>query len=176
VSAPARAPLLALVLVAAVTALLCALGLAWQRDRHAVWERPGWSPRRFVLLDGGPESSKPAERHVVAVNPLCPHCVESLDEVVARRRAGDGRYVIAALIVDTPERPRWGVPMRLGEDETWWDSTGVWRRRWGHRVYGEVLVFDTDGTWVRTLPQTASLPPHLDVDPAKGLGVPPDDL
>lgn len=174
--ARARPPRAALAIVAIVLALVCALGLVWLRDRHAGWKRPRWSPETFTLLEGDGRASVAAERHVVAVNPLCPHCVESLDLAVARRLEAGAAHRIAVLIVDTPERPRWGVQPGRGEDEVWWDAAGVWRRRWGHRVYGEVLVFDAAGTWLRTLPPPRARPPHLDVDPRAGLGVPPDDL
>ena len=40
----------------------------------------------------------------------------------------------------------------LPADETRWDSSQHWRRRWGHRVYGEVLCFEPDGRLRRTLP------------------------
>jgi hypothetical protein len=28
----------------------------------------------------------------------------------------------------------------------------VWRERWGHRLYGELLVFDRDGRLLETRP------------------------
>jgi len=176
VKAPARSPRSAVAVVAIAVVLFCGLGLAWQRDRRLAWERPRWTAGLFEPLAGGPDAIAPAERHVVAVNPLCPHCLVSLDEAVWRRRDAGAGHRIAVLIVDTAERPRWGVRPDRGEDEVWWDAAGVWRRRWGHRVYGEVLVFDAAGKWLRTLPPPSERPPHLDVDPGKGLGVPPDDL
>ncbi len=34
----------------------------------------------------------------------------------------------------------------------WWDARGDWRRRWGHRVYGEVMSCDRAGRFLGTRP------------------------
>ena len=60
--------------------------------------------------------------------------------------------------MDTRRRPSAATVATLGADELRWDSTGTWRHRWGHRVYGETLCFDRAGNFVRALaPLTDSL-------------------
>jgi hypothetical protein len=164
---------------------LVALGAAWRLDRARGWETPRWDPDRFVLIrdaahreGNGGHTSEPdlpvaGERWVVAIQPLCPHCRESLSRLVAARARHEDPVEIEALIVDSSRRPLTTILAETGVDRVWWDERNDWRRRWGHRVYGEILIFDTNGAHVR------SLPPLLDggedpLDPA--LGVPPDDL
>ena len=164
---------------------LAALGAAWHLDRARGWETPRWDPARLVLIrDGrahggsegralGPDPLAAGERWVVAIQPCCPHCRESLSRLVAARARHEDPVEIEALIVDTSRRPRATILGDTGVDRVWWDERNTWRRRWGHRVYGEILVFDPSGNCVR------SLPPPLDGgdDPlGPALGVPPDDL
>jgi hypothetical protein len=132
----------ALVLVA-----LAALGWRWHQERGQVWEPPGLGPP-LVLLRGPPADSSRGTR-LVAVNPDCRSCRQSLARTVARAAGADR---VGALIVDTPSRPGSAVLAGLRGSSVWWDAEGVWRRRWGHRIYGEVLCFDSKGRYVRTLP------------------------
>jgi hypothetical protein len=53
--------------------------------------------------------------------------------------------------VDVGRRPD---PLVVGsglDAGVWWDSLGTWRSRWGHRVYGETMVFAPGGALVRVL-------------------------
>ena len=122
---------------------LGALGLLWLADQRHGWERPQWEPRRFVpvLTSGGADTRPP---RVIAVQPGCPACLAGLEHAAARRPLLDARRMVA-LIVDWPRRPDTSFAQRLGVDEVWWDAHGVWRRRWGRRVYGEFYDFDRRG-------------------------------
>ena len=68
----------------------------------------------------------------------------------AVRRAGHPR--VGALVVDTPRRPGARALAALAAGPVWWDARDDWRRRWGHRVYGEVLCFDRHGRYLDTRP------------------------
>src|SRR5436853_337955 len=69
----------------------------------------------------------------------------------AVRRVGRAPVRVAAPVVDTKKRPPAATVEALAADELRWDSTGAWRHRWGHRVYGELLCFDRAGRFIRTL-------------------------
>jgi hypothetical protein len=75
--------------------------------------------------------------------------------LLARRERERLPVRVAALIVDTPRRPDAALGAELGADELWWDAAAIWRHRWGHRVYGEVLCFDSHGTYLRALAPSA---------------------
>src|SRR5262245_40419091 len=94
---------------------------------------------------------RPIETWAVAVNPRCELCRGSLARGLELRRAARAPVTLAALIVDTRQRPSAAAIEALGADELRWDSTGAWRHRWGHRVYGETLCFDRAGNFVRAL-------------------------
>ena len=134
----ATAALLALPLVA-----LGVLASVWLLDHTRPWEPPCWRTERFVLLAGALDPAYRGERWVVAVQPDCPHCMAETPLVAdSARRLG---IRVAALVVDTRSPPDPRRLAALGVDELWWDAQGVWRRRWGHRVYGELMRFDADG-------------------------------
>jgi hypothetical protein len=95
--------------------------------------------------------SAQAETWAVAVNPGCALCRGSLERAQAVRRLVRSPVRLAVLVVDSPHRPHSATVASLPADELRWDSTGAWRRRWGHRVYGELLCFDRAGRLVRTL-------------------------
>ena len=61
------------------------------------------------------------------------------------------REELIALIVDTPARPDARALRAIPPVPVWWDRGGVWRRRWGHRLYGELIQFDASGCFVQTL-------------------------
>jgi hypothetical protein len=132
-------PLLATAWIAATLML----GGLWLADRTRRWEEPRWPDPSFVALRGRPSTPGPAR--VMVVNPGCERCLASLRRTVAIR-AGTDRWI--ALIVDTPARPGARVLRQLPEMPVWWDRGGVWRGRWGHRVYGEILDFDAAGRLV----------------------------
>jgi hypothetical protein len=66
--------------------------------------------------------------------------------VVARRDREAVPPTLDALIVDAGTRPSPKALEPFRADGVWWDSSGVWRHAWGHRVYGEILRFAPDGT------------------------------
>ncbi len=132
-------------------AALVALGWLWHRDRTRAWEPPGLGAPLVLLreAEAGPDAGSAAETWLVAVNPECPHCL------VALRRLADCHVSgvrVGALVVDTPARPGAPVLAALPGAPVWWDAGGAWRRRWGHRVYGELLCFDARGRYLRTRP------------------------
>lgn len=139
-------------------ALFVALGAIWWRERTRRYEAPRW-PEPAVALLSAPEPGAPAPRWIVAVNPECPHCAARLAQL---RRDGSAAAVGAALgvlLVDVPRRPDSLVVGRGLAAGVWWDSAGVWRRRWGHRAYGETMVFGPAGALERVLAPTGETAP-----------------
>ena len=128
-------------------AALAALGWLHHADRARPRELPALGPP-LVLLRGAARDSS-GGLWLVAVNPACAHCLEQHARLVGC--AGRGPRV-GALLVDTPGRPGHALLARLGGGPVWWDADGSWRRRWGHRVYGEVLCFDARGRYRSTRP------------------------
>jgi hypothetical protein len=123
-------------------ALFAALGAFWWRDRTRHYDTPRW-PAASVAVLAPPDSGAAAERWIVAVNPDCAQCLRRLAELAGAS--------LGVLLVDTPHRPD---SLALGEGLAagiWWDSLGVWRRAWGHRAYGETMVFGPGGALVRVL-------------------------
>ncbi len=132
-------------------AALVALGALWRYDRMRAWERPRWDDARLITLQGAAGGGGAVETWAVAVNPDCARCRASLTRALAIRWSARAPVRVAALIVDTARRPASATLAALPADELRWDSTGAWRHRWGHRVYGELLCFDRSGGFVRTL-------------------------
>ena len=124
---------------------LAALGWLWHLDRTRVWQTPGLGAPLALVCAATADSS--AGTWLVAVNPDCPHCLQALARLAARPRRG---LRVGALIVDTPRRPGAATLAALRAAPLWWDARGDWRRRWGHRIYGEVLCFDPRGRYVGT--------------------------
>ena len=138
------------VLIGGAVCALIALGVVWHRDRARRWAEPRLAAPEIVALV--PASLEGAhELWLVALNPLCPHCRQHVARTAEAARARLG-VRIGVLVVDTPKPPTADALASLGVDGLWWDARGTWRRRWGHRVYGEVMVFDGAGRYVRTLP------------------------
>ncbi len=155
-------------LAAPLVLLVGALGAAWMADRQRDWGEPRWDPAVFVPLDTRDRDPVPTHEHwVVPVNPDCPHCSGHLERAAARRRAG---VTVQALVVDQRLRPARDVFGSARVDGVWWDSTGIWRNIWGHRLYGETLVFDRDGRLLTTMSPGAEV-----ARVSEGYGVPPDD-
>jgi len=131
-----------------------AFGAVWHRDRGRAWEPPRWDPAQFeVLRDSARRGEAFAETWAVVVNPQCPHCRASLARAIALRARPrvPPPMRLAVLLVDTAHRPDATTAAGPDVDQVWWDARGVWRGRWGHRVYGEVLCFDPAGRPLRTL-------------------------
>jgi hypothetical protein len=130
--------------------LFAALGAWWWRDRTRHYEAPRWPDARMAVLVP-PDSGAAPARWIVAVNPDCPACRRRLAEL---RRDGAAQLEGAALgvlLVDVRARPdsvAFGGELAAG---VWWDSLGTWRSRWGHRLYGETLVFGPGGALERVL-------------------------
>lgn len=138
-------PLLATAWIAATLLL----GALWFADRAHRWERPRWHSS-FVALRGGAGPAANGEGFVmVPVNPRCPRCIVTLRRLHAAWPARAQDRPLVALIVDAPARPGAWLLRALPPVPVWWDRDGVWRRRWGHRLYGELLVFDAAGEFVR---------------------------
>jgi len=136
------------------------LGAWWASDRTRRWERPRWSGESFDLLRAMPGVEPRGEaRWVIAVNPRCPSCLRALWRLHATWARHSEREELVALIVDTPARPDPRALRRLPPISVWWDRENRWRRRWGHRLYGELLQFDVSGRHLRTI--TANEAPRI---------------
>ena len=159
-----------LMLVAPLALILGVTGVLWMVDRQRDWGEPRWETRSFVPVDARHRGTVPThEQRIVPVNTDCPHCSGHLERATARRRNG---VTVHALVVDQRLRPPHDVFPDIEVDGVWWDSSGVWRHEWGHRLYGETLVFDRDGRLLTTLaPSTGAEIANADRD----YGVPPDD-
>jgi hypothetical protein len=140
--------------LAAGAALLGALVLGglWVRDRTHRWETPRWSESDFVRLRGGPGDDRAAAgTWVIAVNPRCARCMNTLSLVHAAWTRNRWPEALIVLIVDTSRRPGAAVVGAFPPGQVWWDRAGIWRRRWGHRIYGELIQFDGGGRIIRTV-------------------------
>lgn len=138
---------IALVLAAVIFA---ALGLFWQCERTRHYDTPAWPHESFVRLMA-PAETLPSERWIVAVNPECSHCLARLAELRRRSAAWTADRALGVLLVDVKQRPDSLVVGNNLDAGVWWDSLGAWRSRWGHRVYGETMVFAPDGALTRVL-------------------------
>lgn len=137
-------------LVAVASVAMLALYGLWHRDRSKNWDEPRWSAGEFVPLRAASlEGAR--ELWLIPVNPRCPHCRGHLAHAAAALKRGAGAR-LGILLVDTPQPPAASAFASVAVDGLWWDARETWRRRWGHRVYGEVLVFDAAGRYMRTMP------------------------
>jgi hypothetical protein len=127
-----------------------ALGMLWRADRARHWDRPAWNDRSFVRLKGDAERGEPV-RWVMAVNLGCPHCMKRLRATQTVWRERGWQPDLIALLVDTPRRMSPAELRAFPAAQVWWDARGIWRRRWGHRIYGEILHFDRSGRHLRTM-------------------------
>ena len=129
-----------------------ALAWAWHRDRAHPWEKPSWGEDRFVRLSVGQraDSGRPAT-WMMPVNPRCPHCLATLRYLYEEWLKHARSVRLVALIVDAPARPGMTVMRAMPPLAVWWDRDGVWRKRWGHRLYGELIEFDPAGRYLRTI-------------------------
>lgn len=127
-----------------------ALAALWLWDRSHRWETPRWEPARFAAMSDAPATTA-RERWVFAVNPICAHCRRRLAEVADSLASQPNVPALAALLVDVPARPDTVRLAAALPAAVYWDSARVWRERWGHRVYGEILIFDGSGRLLRTI-------------------------
>lgn len=132
---------------------LFATAIFWQQDRARAWEAPRWEPRAFERLLGPgrarpqPTGADTAETWVVAFHPLCRHCAGSVERV-SRIAANDpARPRVVLLVIDSARPLAETAARRHPTLQVCWDARQVWRRHWGHRVYGEVLRFGPDGSY-----------------------------
>lgn len=149
-----RTPLRWTMDIAAGAALVAvvALGAWWTSDRARRWEQPRWSRDGFVLLRGDPSTGPAAPTlWVVAVNPRCPGCLVTFRRLHAAWTGRARPEALAVLIVDSPARPGAAALRGIPAVPVWWDRENRWRRRWGHRLYGEVLEFEASGRYRRSI-------------------------
>ncbi len=132
-----------------VAASLVALAWLWTADRHRAWPAPRWEAAAFTALRSPAGPPDTLETWMVVVQPLCAHCAASLRATLQRRARTAPRPHVAVLLVDTPEplARRALAALPPGVERVAWDTRNVWRGRWGHRAYGEVLRFGADGRW-----------------------------
>jgi len=157
----------------ALLSLVCAaalmLGWAWHRDRTRHWDEPTLADATFEHLEAGQRTESGGRAAwMVPVNPRCPRCISMLRRLRSGwvRRGRAERLIV--LIVDTARRPgpEYDALLRaIPELPVWWDRDGVWRRRWGHRLYGELIEFDSAGRYLRTFPARDALPPLTSTAP-----------
>ncbi len=133
-----------------LAAALAALGWLRHADRARAREIPALGAP--LVLVHGAAAGADAETWLVAVNPECAHCLTARARLAARAGPDAGAPRVGVLLVDTPRRPGPARLAALGPGPVWWDERGAWRRRWGHRLYGEVLCFDRHGRYLATRP------------------------
>ena len=131
-----------------VATLCAALGGWWWVDRGRQFERPQWDENRFEAIGmSTTATSSDRETWVIAVNPDCSHCLTTLAAIADTMTVVPGAPRLFALVVDTRVRPAERTISHPRLDGVFWDREQVWRTRWGHRVYGELLRFDATGEW-----------------------------
>ena len=137
----------------ALAILFVFLGTVWVVDRERRYEPPRLVAERFEILRG-PAGVPSGARGIllVPVHPGCPHCLASWRRTMADCPGEPACEERVALLVDVAKPPAAAALARLGARAVWWDRGGVWRRRWGHRVYGERMRFDGSGIYLGTQP------------------------
>jgi hypothetical protein len=129
-------------------ASIVALVWLWNADRHRHWEEPRWERASFVVLrDRLRAPGDSADTWMVAYNQQCAHCRHNLARAARLRPTIRPAPHLAVLLIDTEAPLARHAAGALAADQVFWDSLAVWRRRWGHRVYGEVLRFDATGRY-----------------------------
>jgi hypothetical protein len=132
------------------------LGTLWMADRARRWDRPRLMAGAFETLRG-PAAPSRGSRGILLVplNPGCGHCLASWQRLVTSCPGEPWCEDRVALLVDVDRRPALSELTRLRARAIWWDRRGVWRRRWGHRIYGEQMRFDGSGSYLGTSPPLA---------------------
>ena len=143
---------------ALVALALAGLAWLWASDLQLPFEAPRWERSSFVVLrDRGEGEAR--ETWVVAFHPLCGHCRASLARVREAAAAIAPPPRVALLLVDAPAALAQRTARGLDVAQIFWDERDVWRRRWGHRLYGEVLRFGRDGRYQGPV-QLGAAPPR----------------
>lgn len=129
------------------------LGTVWMVDRGRRWESPRLSRGSFETLQG-PSAQARGSRGILLVplNLGCEHCLASWRRLMASCPGEPGCEDRVALLVDVDRRPLPSQLEGLGARAVWWDRRGLWRGRWGHRIYGERMRFDGSGSYLGTSP------------------------
>jgi len=131
-----------------VLVLVAGMGAWWWIDRATVYERPRWDEASFEAIAEAHAARTAAETWVVAVNPSCAHCLAGMSALADTLGSAPGAPRLFVLVVDTAARPAKRSLSHPRLDGVFWDREGVWRARWGHRMYGEILRFDAAGDWI----------------------------
>jgi hypothetical protein len=155
VSAPHGPHRLGWLLAVPIFVGLGTLGWVWMVERTRERPAPHLDAAEFEPVAAPAGDAAPGAEHwLIAVNPACVHCASSVS--IARRRASSAASAprLTVLVVDTRSRPGAPVTEMFPDAEIWWDRRSVWRRRWGYRIYGEVLCFTASGEYVRRLTPT----------------------
>lgn len=138
-----------------------ALGSWWWVDHNASYESPHWDASQFESI--GPVATVAAverrETWVIAVNPDCHHCMAMLASLADTLAVAAAAPRLYALVIDAPVRPAGSAVTHRRLDGVFWDRDQVWRRRWGHRVYGELMRFDAAGEWIAATHRADETPP-----------------
>lgn len=130
------------------------LGTVWMVDRGRRWDAPRLASGSFETLQGPGTASARGARGILLV-PLhlgCEHCLAAWRRLMAACPGEPRCEERVALLVDVDRRPRPSELAGLHARAIWWDRRGVWRRRWGHRIYGERMRFDGSGSYLGTSP------------------------
>lgn len=140
---------------AALTAF-AALGVWWAVDRAHRWETPRLDAALFTAVsDAALVSSRGRDTWLVPINLRCPTCMGRARELSVLGRAPHAPRLIF-LVVDQRRKPSPSALAGLSAGGAWWDGRGVWRHRWGHRLYGEILRFDSRGRYRGTTPPSGA--------------------
>jgi hypothetical protein len=129
---------------ALIAGSLAALAVLLVRDHAHEWDAPRWDPARFTVLRAQ-RHRRHAETWALAFQPLCPHCHEGLGRVLKAAARAPSRPEVALLVIDASRDLADRAALTSPGLTVWWDEHQTWRRRWGHRLYGEVLRFDAGG-------------------------------
>lgn len=111
-----------------------------------------WNAGRFETVRALPATaSVPQETWVVAVQPECPHCRQSLARVHEARDRHGARIRTVALLVDVSAAPDSAALAHVrAAAAVYRDTADVWRS-WGGENWGDVFRFDRGGRLVGIL-------------------------
>jgi len=129
------------------------LGTLWAVDRERRWQVPRLPISGIESLRGSAAPLRaPRGILLVPVHLGCPHCLAAWRRLMRLCPGEPSCEERVALLVDVDQRPSARALGSLEASAVWWDRRGVWRERWGHRVYGERMRFDASGIYLGTSP------------------------